>query len=187
MNTRQILLTTGAIALNLTLAKIAALLSLPVYLDSAGTILSVTLLPWYLSIAIALGTSFLGAIVIDPGLAVYSGTQVTIAFAAIFCFRVDLFSSWQGSLVSGMIIAISAVLASAPVTVLLFGGITWSETTTALTSILLSSGKNLWQSVLQGSIFIESIDKISVSFLAWLVLKFLPAEFTVTAHTQEHS
>ena len=185
MTTRQILLTTGAIALNLTLAKIAALLSLPVYLDSVGTIISVALLPWYLSITIALGTSFLGAIVIDPGVAFYSGTQLTIAIVAIFCFRADLFSSWQVSLLSGMIIALSAVLVSAPVTVLVFGGTTWSETT-ALTSILLSSGKNLWQSVLQGSIFIESIDKIIASLSAWLVLRTLSAEPADTSCKQEN-
>ncbi len=186
MNTRQILLATGAIALNLTLAKIAALLSLPVYLDSTGTILSVALVPWYLSFAIALGTSLLGAVIIDPGMAVYCGTQLTISCVAILCFRANLFSSWQRSILAGLIIAISAVLVSVPITVLVFGGITWSETT-ALTSVLLSSGKNIWQSVLQGSIFIESIDKISASLLAWLVLKFLPVEFTVKAPTQEHS
>lgn len=75
MDSRQALLTAGGIALNLTLAKLAVLLSLPMYFDSVATIISVALLPWYLSVTIAIGTSLLGSIIIDPHLAAYCGTQ----------------------------------------------------------------------------------------------------------------
>ena len=170
MNTKQLAITSGCVVFNLTLAKIAVLLSLPVYLDSVGTIISVALLPWYLSVAVAIGTSGIGAIVINPDLVAYCGTQLTIVLVAFFCFRAGMFASWKESLLSGILIAISAVIVSAPVTVLLFGGITWSETN-ALTAILLASGKNIWQSVIQGAIFTESIDKPIASLLAWLLLK----------------
>lgn len=173
VQTRHIMLTAGGIGLNLALAKLAALLSLPVYFDSVATIVSVALLPWYLSVTIAVCTSLFGSMIIDPYLAAYCGTQVTIALAAILCFRAGLLDSWLEAIVAGIVIAICAVIVSTPVTVLLFGGVTWSETT-ALTAILLDSGKNLWQSVIQGAILIESIDKTAATLLACLLLKHFP-------------
>jgi energy-coupling factor transport system substrate-specific component len=175
MWTRRILLTVGGIGLNLTLAKVAVILSMPLYFDSVATIISVVLLPWYLSVTIAIVTSLVGSAVVDPHLAAYCGTQLTIALAAIFCFRVGLLDSWLEALLAGVVIALCAVVASAPVTVLLFEGTTWSEST-AVTSILLDSGKNLWQSVIQGAILIECIDKTSASLLACFVLKHFPIE-----------
>jgi energy-coupling factor transport system substrate-specific component len=184
MNSRQALLTAGGIALNLTLAKLAVLSSLPVYFDSVATIISVALLPWYLSVTIAVGTSLLGSMIIDPHLAAYCATQLTIALAAVLCFRAGLLNSWPEALLAGLLIALCAVIVSAPVTVLLFGGITWSETT-VVTAILLESGKNLWQSVLQGAILIESIDKTSASLLAYVVLKHFPLQHTDNNAEQE--
>lgn len=175
MQTREALLTAGGIGLNLILAKIAVILSLPVYLDSVATIISVVLLPWYLTMTIAIATSLIGSIVIDPHIAAYVGTQLTVALVAIFCFRAGLLNSWLEALLAGLAIVICAVIVSAPVTVLLFEGITWSKST-EVTSILLGSGKNLWQSVIQGAILIELIDKTGASLLACFILKYFPAE-----------
>lgn len=173
MNMRQVLLTTGCIGLNLILAKLTVLFSLPVYFDSVATIISAALLPWFLTVVVALGTSFVGSIVIDPNLIAYCGTQLSVALVAIFCFRAGLFYSWSEALLSGLILAVCAVLVSAPVTVILFGGVTWSETN-SVTSLLLDSGKDLWLSVTQGAVLVECIDKISASLLAFLLLKHFP-------------
>lgn len=180
MYMRQLLMTAGCIFFNLALGKIAVVLALPVYLDSVATIFSTALLPWYLTLAIAVLTSVAGALVIDPNLIAYIGTQLTIALVAIFCFRSGLLNSWWESLFSGLVLAVSAAVVSAPVTVLLFGGVTWSETT-AVTSFLNESGKGLWQSVVQGAIFIECIDKIGATLLAYLLLRCAPLRQKVEA------
>lgn len=181
MKSKPFIFAVCCIVLNLFFAKIALLLSLPVYLDSVGTIISVTLMPWYLSILTALGTSLLGAIVINPDLVAYCGTQLTIVLVALLGFRIGMFRTVQESLVLGLLIALSAALVSAPVTVLAFGGITWAETN-ALTAILLASGKNIWQSVLQGAVFIEIIDKMCASLLGWLILRRLQSKITSHNH-----
>lgn len=175
MQTRAALLTAGGIGLNLALAKIAVILSLPVYLDSVATIISVVLLPWYLTLTIAIATSVIGSIVVDPHLIAYISTQLTVALVSILCFRVGLLNSWFEALLAGMVIAICAVIISAPVTVLLFEGTTWSSST-VVTSTLLNTGKNLWQSVMQGAILIELIDKTSASLLACFILKSFPGK-----------
>lgn len=173
-------MTTCCIGLNLAFGKLATLLVLPVYLDSVATIVSTALLPWYLTIAIAVFTSVVGSLVIDPNLIAYSGTQLTIALVAIFCFRAGLLNSWWEALLSGLVLAVSAAVVSAPVTVLMFGGVTWSETT-AVTSFLNETGKGLWQSVIQGAIFIECIDKIGATLLAYLMLRFAPSRQDIEA------
>lgn len=173
MNTRSIFLASGCIALNISLAKVAALLSLPVYLDSIGTILGAALLgPWY-ALSIGVLTSLLGGLVVNPYFAAYVGTQMAIALAAILCVRLGLFRSWWKSLLAGFIVAAVAVIVSAPVTAILFGGVTLSGTT-AINAILLASGKNIWQSVIGGSILIESLDKPSAALLASMILSRMP-------------
>jgi len=162
------------IALNLTLAKVANLLALPVYIDSTGTILAAALLPPLVAIAVGICTSLLGAVVISPFWAAYAGTQVAIALIAVMCIRLGLFQRWWSAILAGFVIAITAAIVSAPVTVIVFGGVTVSGTT-AINAILMASGRSVWQSVIGGSLLIESIDKPAASLLAWLALRQLPA------------
>ena len=173
MNARHIFIAASCLALNLTLAKVAALLALPVYLDSIGTILAATLLPPILAIAVGVLTSLLGGVFINPYFAAYAGTQLFIALAAVAFVKIGFFERWWKAVIAGFGIAATAVIVSAPVTVLLFGGVTLSGTT-AINAILLASGRTLWQSVIGGSVVIESIDKPCAALLSWLVLQRLP-------------
>lgn len=174
MNTRRIFIAATCIALNLTLAKIANLLSLPMYIDTTGTILAAALLPPVFAVAVGVCTSLLGAVVISPFWAAYAGTQTVIALVAVLCVRLRLFDRWWTAILAGCGIALCAAIVSAPVTVIVFGGVTVSGTT-AINAILMASGRNIWQSVIGGSLLIESIDKPAASLLAWLALRRLPA------------
>ena len=181
MNTRYIFIAASCLALNLSLAKVTALLSLPVYLDSIGTILGVTLLSPVLACLVAILTSLLGGVFISPYFAAYVGTQLAIALAALLCLRWRLFERWWTAVIAGLFIGAVAVLASAPVTVILFGGVALSGTT-AINAVLLASGRTLWESVVGGSAVIESIDKPTAAVLAWLVLRRLPRSLRADAH-----
>ena len=164
----------GCLALNLSLAKVAATLSLPVYLDSVGTILAAAMLPPIFVLFVAGSTSLLGALVVNPYFGAYVATQCAIGITAIVAFRWGFFSAWWKSLIAGFAIALVAVLVSAPVTAILFGGVTLSGTT-AINAVLIASGQGIWKSVIGGSVFIESIDKPAAALTAWLVLQRLPA------------
>lgn len=174
MNARKAFVAASCLALNLSLAKAAALVSLPVYLDCVGTILAAALLPGWLAIAVAAATSLLGAVVINPYFAAYVGTQIVIASLALLSFRLNLFRSWWTAILAGFLIAACAAIVSAPVTVLLFGGVTLSGTT-AINAVLIASGQGIWKSVITGGLFIESLDKPTAALLAWLTLRRLPS------------
>lgn len=175
MEPRRVLIAAACIALNLSLAKVAALLSLPVYLDSIGTIIAAVLLPWGLALSVGALTSLLGGIVVNPYFAAYVGTQLVIALVAVVCARLGWFQRWLTSLLAGLFIAVAAILASAPVTAVVFGGVTLSGTT-AINALLLASGQGIWKSVMAGAAIIESFDKPAASLLAWLILKRLPTD-----------
>ncbi|MEW8029843.1 MAG: hypothetical protein AB2806_19135, partial [Candidatus Thiodiazotropha sp.] len=83
------------------------------------------------------------------------------------------FVTWWKALLTGIMIAMATSIASAPVTVIMFGGVTLSGAT-AINAVLLAAGHNLWQSVVAGSLVVESIDKVTTALLAWLLLSRLP-------------
>jgi energy-coupling factor transport system substrate-specific component len=148
-------------------------MSLPVYMDSVGTILAAALLTPIYALIVAVLTSLLGGLLIHPAFPFYAGTQVLIALICVFAVRQGWFDSWWKALLTGILIAVSASIASAPVTVLVFGGVTLSGAT-AINAVLLAAGKNLWESVLAGSLVVESMDKITTALLAWVLLSRLP-------------
>jgi energy-coupling factor transport system substrate-specific component len=161
------------VALNLVLGKIAATLSLPVYLDSCGTIIAALLLGWPYAIGVGVGTALLAGLVIHPVYPAYAATQAAIALTAIAAIRLGLLKSWPKAIVAGLLIGFVAAVVSAPVTVMLFGGVTLSGTT-AVNALLLAAGQNIWKAVLGGSLLIESIDKTAACLLAWLIVRRLP-------------
>jgi len=157
MNTRKIFIAASCLALNLSLAKIAATLSLPLYFDCVGTILAAALLPGGYAVTVAVLTSLLGGLIVNPYFAAYVGTQFAISLTAIAALRWGFFKAWWSSILAGVLIALVAVIVSAPVTAVLFGGVTLSGTT-AINAVLIASGNGIWKSVIGGSLFVEAID-----------------------------
>jgi energy-coupling factor transport system substrate-specific component len=182
MKTTHIFLAASCLALNLALAKIAALLSLPIYLDSIGTVIAAVLLPSGFTIAVGVLTSLIGGLLVSPYFPAYAGTQIAIALIAIAAARLGLFLRVWKAVLAGFAIAIVASLVSAPVTALLFGGVTLSGTT-AVNALLLASGKGIWKSVIGGSLIIESLDKPVACILAFLALRRLPSNLKKQAHS----
>ena len=175
MDTRRTVLTASLIALNLALGKTAASLSLPIYLDTIGTIIAGAILPWPYAVMVGASTSSVAGVVIHPAFPYYAGTQSVIALLSVGLLKLGAYKRITTSLLAGCCIALTATIVSAPITVLVFGGMTLSGTT-AINGLLIASGQTIWKAVLGGSIVIESIDKIAASLLAWVVLKRLPSE-----------
>lgn len=174
MNTQVNVMIASLIALNLAMSKVAATLSLPVYLDSVGTILAAAMLPWWAVLFVGAATSILAGFVVHPAFFYYVGTQLTIAFIAIGAVRLGAFRQLWTATLSGVVVAVAAALVSAPVTVLVFGGVTLGGTT-AINAVLLAAGQNVWQSVLGGSLIVEGLDKVAACLLSAIVLRRLPS------------
>jgi hypothetical protein len=59
------------------------------------------------------------------------------------------------------------------VTAIVFGGVA-TPSISAVNAVFLATGQSLWKSVLQGSLIVESIDKIVAGIIVWLTLRRLP-------------
>ena len=72
----QLAIAAACVALNLAVGKIATLLSMPLPLDTIGSVTGAALLPPALAIAVGAITAALGLAVINPVYPDYIGTQV---------------------------------------------------------------------------------------------------------------
>lgn len=174
---RNLAIAAGCIALNLSAGKVANLLSLPVYLDTIGTITAAALLSPFLTVVVGAASAFLGAVVINPVYAFYTGTQIAIALTAVGMMRLGGFRSIWWAALTGVVIAVVAAIVSAPVTVMVFGGVTVPGTT-VINAVLIAAGQNLWRAVITGSLLVETADKLAAALIAWLLLQRLPARIS---------
>lgn len=182
MKTKLVSVAALLLTLNLVLGKLAAALSLPVYLDSVGTILAAALLPPVFAIGVGVCSSLVGGLVINPYFPPYAPVQLVIAVVAVLLCRAGFLRRWWTAVVAGFLIGLAAMVTAAPITTVLFGGVTLTGTT-ALNAVLIASGHSILKSVLGGSFLVESVDKPAAALLAFLVLKRLPAFLKAPAHS----
>lgn len=161
------------IALNVGLNKIATVLQLPVFMDTVGTVLSAALVPPGYSIAVGVISNLIGGVVTHPSVPFYIGTQVVVSLMAIVGFRRGWFDTLPRAVILGLAIGIVSAIVSAPITVLIFGGIT-EPGATAINAVLLAAGHDLWTSVISGSLIVSSIDKIIAAVIVWILLRRMP-------------
>src|SRR4030095_6148300 len=88
---RDALFAATCLALNVGLGKVANLFALPLAFDTVGTILAAVLLRWPYVLVVAVTSSLLGGLLINPVFPFYVGTQLAIAFAALAGARYGAF------------------------------------------------------------------------------------------------
>src|SRR4051812_21499463 len=102
----QITITAASlVALNLAMSKVTAALSLPVYLDTIGTIVAAAMLPWWAAVVVGVATSIGAGVVVHPAFFYYVGTQATIALLAVLFVRVGAFRRLWTAAMAGLGIA----------------------------------------------------------------------------------
>jgi energy-coupling factor transport system substrate-specific component len=165
-----------AIAINVVIGEIVALLKLPVYLDSIGTVLvAVVCGPWAGALTGVLSNVIWG-LTIDPNAFPWFPVALFIGFMAGWSGVWGLFKTWWKVIIAGLILAFTAALVSTPIAVKLFGGITASGSA-FITAFLLQTGKDLVSSVLSTNFIVEPIDKIATCFLAFAIMKGLSGRY----------
>lgn len=163
------------VALNLTVGGLVSWLKLPVYLDSLGIVMATLLLGWRYGVWCAVLTCFLGFFS-RPYLPFYVLTSIAIAIAVELLRRRNMYRNLGTTIVAGLIVAVVAALFSAPVTAIVFGGVTASGSD-LVTAFFRGTGRSLLQSVLISGLSSEPVDKTLVSIVAFLSLRGLPERF----------
>ena len=166
----RVLVAVVCVALNVGLGKVSNILALPVTMDTVGTLLAAAILPWYAALLVGVASSLLGSVVIHPAFLFYIGTQIAIALVAVGLVQARAFNRPLTAAAAGLLIGIVSAVASAPVTAVVFGGVS-VPSLTALNALFLASGQSLWQSVIKGAIIVESLDKVAAGLIVWSLLR----------------
>jgi energy-coupling factor transport system substrate-specific component len=175
-STMTLVLIPVAIAINVVIGEIVALLKLPVYLDSIGTVLVGVLAgPWAGALTGTLSNIIWG-LIIDPNAFPWFPVAFFIGLVAGICASYKLFKSWWRVIITGFLIALTAAIVSTPIAVYLYGGITASGSS-FITAYLLATGRGMIEAVLSTNFLVEPVDKIATALLAWAIIKGLSARY----------
>jgi len=160
-------------ALNAGVGFIVQLLKLPIYLDLIGSVLAVVLLgPVYGVVVAVLGIMVLGILTVPTAFA-YVGTAVVVTLFAYFFHRFGYLKKWPQTIVFGLLLGVISAVMSAPVTVYLFGGISFVGADAA-TAFFRATGKTIFNSVFLGGLATDPADKVLLSIICFILIQRLP-------------
>ena len=172
-STRMLVLMAIGIALNMALGQLVAMLKLPVYLDSLGTMLVAVLCgPWIGGLT-GLVTNLLWGLIQGPTAAFFAPVAAVIGMAAGLLARAGLFRTPWGAAIAGAIIAVALAVVAVPIRIYLFGGVTGSGAD-FLTAYLTKVGQDLFSSVVVTVVTSNLADKIVTALLVWIIVRGLP-------------
>jgi energy-coupling factor transport system substrate-specific component len=163
-----------AVGINLALGQVAAATSLPLFLDTVGTVLVACLT----GLVPALITGAISQVVMT----VMSGNatwlaflpvQLAIAVYAALAVRRGAFRSFPRALLAGLGLGLAAALLSWPISYLVFGGVT-AGGVAVVTAALTAAGMPLKWAVLASSLGNDLLDKVVTFLLVRAVLVALP-------------
>ncbi|WPK12377.1 ECF transporter S component [Lysinibacillus louembei] len=168
-NMMAMLLIPIAVAVNLVGFQLANVLRLPIFLDTIGTILvGVVAGPWVALLA-GLITNLINAI-FNPVYLPFALTSIAIGVGTGYLSKGGFFKTVPKAIISGIIITFIAVIVSAPITVLVFGGAT-GNTSSLITATFLASGQQLWTAVFSSTFITEIADKVVSVLIVYFVVR----------------
>ncbi len=176
-NVKRLTLIAAAVAINIVGSKISLLLSLPIYLDSIGTMLAgITMGPIAGGLAALVGGLING--VLGDIYAIYfslSGVLMGVLAGLLFHKKDMKFVSilWKT-----FIIVLPASALSACIETFLFGGITSAVFTTFLVQVLSQTALKLFGGAFVTQLVTDYVDKLIANLLVAASVKRLPYEMT---------
>jgi energy-coupling factor transport system substrate-specific component len=161
-----------AVAVNVVGSQIHRALSLPIYLDTIGTIFTGILCgPWVAAIT-GLITNCVNGIT-NPVALAFIPTSVILGLVAGFLAIHKMYSNWKKLIVSLIILALTSTIVSAPISVYMFGGITGNGAS-IIEATLMTAGVNIWKAVIGTEFIITLLDRSIAVIISFLIIKVVP-------------
>ena len=161
-----------AVAVNFVGGQLASLLKLPMYLDTIGTIFCGMLCgPWVGAVAGALTNIVTG--IANPVNFAFIPVNVMAGLVTGLLARGQMFKTWWKWIISMIIMAFVSIATSAPIVVLVYGGVTGSGTS-LITAAAMAAGANIWTAVIGTEGLWTVVDRIISFLIGYLVIKVIP-------------
>jgi energy-coupling factor transport system substrate-specific component len=174
--TRAWVLIPIGVGINFVVGTLVNALQLPIFLDTIGTILVAIMAgPWVGALTGLMSSLVIG--ITSPASMAFAPTSIAIGLVAGFLVLHGMFRSYPRTLVSGVILALTGVIVSSPIVVLVFGGAGGSPGQSAVTAFLLATGANLWRSVVTSQLLVAGTDKVISVFVAVIIARAIPERY----------
>lgn len=165
------------VAVNFVGGQLASLLKLPMYLDTIGTIFAAMLCgPWVGAVTGALTNVVTG--IANPVNFAFIPVNIIAGLVTGFLARAKMFSVWWKWILSMLIMAAVSIISSAPIVVLVYGGVTGSGTS-LITAAAMAAGANIWAAFFGTEGIFTVLDRVISFVICWAVIKVIPARTLV--------
>ena len=172
-----ILLIPVAIAINIIGGNLTSVLKIPVDLDMIGVILVGALVGPIPAAITGILTTLINGI-FDPTWIPYVICSCFIGIFAGLLGKYNMMTKWYKLIISGIVLALVGTITATPVTVFFFGGASGGGSS-LLAAGLMATGKEILEAVLSVYIVTETIGKLISVFVAYLIIKAIPARSLV--------
>ena len=169
---QAILIIPVCVAVNFVGGQLAGLLKLPMYLDTIGTIFASLLCgPWVGAVAGGLTNVVTG--IANPSNFAFIPVNIIAGLVTGFLARKNMFNKTWKWLLSMFIMAWVSIIVSAPIVVLVYGGVTGGGTS-LITAAALAAGANIWAAFFGTEGVFQVLDRIISFLICWAVIKVIP-------------
>jgi len=173
-NTTALVMMPLCVGINVVGEFICQSLRIPLWLNVIGTIIAGVLAgPW-----VGFSTGILTNVVLSftiegPTALAFALVNGVHGLVAGWLANHGMYRLWWKAAISGFIGELIQIPVSAPVVVLMFGGIT-TGASSAVTAFLMATGHNIWTSVISTGLFVDGADKVLSALIAFFIIKALP-------------
>ena len=176
-NMLAILVIPVAVAVNFVGGQLASMLKLPMYLDTIGTIFASMLCgPWVGAVAGALTNIVTG--LANPVNFWFIPVNVIVGLTTGWMSRKGWFTKPLTTIIGIVLMAIISTVASAPIVVYVYGGVTGSGTS-LITATLMAAGTNIWTAFFGTEGVFTCLDRLISYAISIAVIKVIPARTLV--------
>ena len=147
-----------AVAINFTGFGIVKMLSLPIFLDSIGTVFISLIAGPFVGMATAVITSLITGS-FSPEYLAFMPVAIVMALCMGILGKFRMKNLVIKTIVCAFCLVAIAIVVSAPIIVLVYGGNT-GNATAGITTFFLASGQNIWTAVFSTNFITETTDKI---------------------------
>ena len=161
-----------SVAVNFVGGQLASILKLPMYLDTIGTIFAGMLCgPWVGAVAGGLTNVVTG--IANPVNFAFIPVNILAGLVTGFLARKRMFNVWWKWIISMILMAVVAVVSSAPIVVLVYGGVTGSGTS-LITAAAMAAGANIWAAFFGTEGIFQLLESVISFTICCLVIQVIP-------------
>lgn len=161
------------IGINLVMGEVTAVLKIPLYLDSVGTVFIAVTCGMYAAVLCGFMSNIVAGMIFNPAMMFFAPVAMVVGLFAGYVASRNGFSSLPKVIFFGLLQGVITAVVSAPIAAFVFGGMTLGGTD-FLVLYFRAMGNSILNSVLYQGLAADPVDKCVSYVLVFFIVKQLP-------------